>query len=168
MTWIDILIVCTLALSVVVGLLRGLVFELMSLVGWIVAYIGAGWLSPFIAPYIPVGTIENLGTIGASANHAGAFAAAFVMVLLVWSIISRLVRLLLHATPLSVVDRLLGAVFGSARGVLAVLVIITILGLTPMARSPAWHASVLTPWFKLVLQELKPVLPAQLSQRLPA
>jgi membrane protein required for colicin V production len=162
MTWIDILILCTLALSVIVGLLRGLVFELMSLVGWLVAYLGAGWLSPYIAPYIPVGPAAS------SVNHAAAFAAAFVMVLLVWSIISRLVRLLLHATPLSIVDRLLGALFGSTRGVLAVLALITVLGLTPMARSPAWHASVLTPWFKTILQELKPVLPAQLSQRLPA
>jgi membrane protein required for colicin V production len=162
MTWIDILILCVLALSVIVGLVRGLVFELMSLVGWLVAYLGAGWLSPFIAPYVPI------GSAGSSINHAAAFAAAFVAVLIVWSIVSRVVRLLLHATPLSIVDRLLGAIFGSARGVLAVLAIITVLGLTPMARSPAWHASVLTPGFKRVLQELKPVLPAQLSQRLPA
>jgi membrane protein required for colicin V production len=162
MTWIDILILCVLALSVIVGLVRGLVFELMSLVGWLVAYLGAGWLSPFIAPYVPV------GPVGSSVNHAAAFAAAFVAVLIAWSIVSRLVRLLLHATPLSIVDRLLGAIFGSARGVLAVLAIITVLGLTPMARSPAWQTSVLTPGFKRVLQELKPVLPAQLSQRLPA
>jgi membrane protein required for colicin V production len=162
MVWVDIVLFVVLALSIVVGLFRGLVFELMSLVGWVVAYVVANWLSPLAAPYVPV------GQSGSSLNHAAALLAVFVLALLVWSVLSRLVRLLIHATPLSWIDRILGAFFGGARGVLALLVLATVVGLTPLVKSPNWQASRVAPLLKRALHELKPVLPAQLSQRLPA
>jgi membrane protein required for colicin V production len=161
MAWVDVLLLVAFALSVMVGLIRGFVFEVMSLAGWLVAYLAANWFSVMAAPYVP------FGQPGSSTNHAVSFAVTFIAALLLWSLLSRLIRLLIHATPLSLIDRLLGAVFGGARGALALLAIATVVALTPAVKSAGWQASVMAPWLMKALGELKPVLPAQLSQRLP-
>jgi membrane protein required for colicin V production len=100
--WVDLSFLAILALSVHVGLMRGLVFEVLSLLGWIVAYIAAQWLSPAVAPHLPV------GSAGSSLNHAAAFACTFIAVLIVWALAARLLRMVIHATPLSLVDRRAG------------------------------------------------------------
>ncbi|HEX3140656.1 MAG TPA: CvpA family protein, partial [Rhizobacter sp.] len=66
MQWVDIVLASVLALSVIVGLVRGFVFEVLSLLGWFVAYFAAQWLTPDVAPHIPV------GKPGSGINHAAA------------------------------------------------------------------------------------------------
>ena len=162
MQWIDIVLAGILALSVVLGLIRGFVFEVLSLLGWFVAYFAAQWLAVDVAPHIPV------GNPGSAINHAAAFSAVFIAVLLVWAIGSRLLRLLIHATPLSLPDRLLGAVFGLLRGVVLLLAVATVISLTPLMKSPAWQASQGAQWLQGTFDALRPVLPPQLLQHLPA
>ncbi len=161
MAWVDVLLCVAFALSVMVGLIRGFVFEVMSMAGWLVAYFAANWFSAMAASYVPV------GQPGSSTNHAVSFAVTFIVALLLWSLLSRLIRLLIRATPLSLVDRLLGAIFGGVRGALVLLAIATVVALTPAAKSAGWQASVLAPWLIQALSELKPVLPEQLSKKLP-
>ena len=81
---------------------------------------------------------------------------------------SRLVRSLIHATPLRPVDRLLGAGFGVLRGGLVLLVVAALVGLTPAVRSTAWQASIGARWLDAGLQELKPLMPADVARFLPA
>ncbi|HMC14071.1 MAG TPA: CvpA family protein [Albitalea sp.] len=159
--WVDLFFAGVLLVSVIAGLVRGLVFEVLSLVGWVVAYIGAQWLSPELAPHLPV------GRPGSAVNLAAAFASAFIVVLLVWSLVARLVRLLVHATPLSLVDRVLGAGFGLARGAVVLLVITTLVMLSSFAHSKAWRDSRGAVWAGEALQGIKPMLPAQLAGHLP-
>ena len=64
-----------------------------------------------------------------------------MVVLIVWGLASRVLRLLVHATPLRGADRVLGAAFGLLRGVVLLLVLATVVALTPAATSPAWHRS---------------------------
>jgi membrane protein required for colicin V production len=160
--WVDVVLFAVLAVSALVGLMRGLVFEVLSLAGWLVAYFAAQWFAPTLALHIPV------GPPGSAMNHGAAFACAFIAALILWGLLTRLVRLLIRATPLSLIDRLLGAGFGVARGMIVLLAVATVVGLTPMARSPAWQHSVAAPWLQAGLQALKPVLPPELSQHLPA
>ena len=56
-------------------------------------------------------------------------------------IAARLIQLVLHATPLSIVDRALGIVFGLLRGVVLLLAVAVAVGLTPAAKSSAWQHS---------------------------
>lgn len=161
--WVDWSLLAVLTLSVVVGLWRGFVFELMSLAGWIVAWIAAQWLSPEIAPHLGF-----IGEPGAVSVHATAFVGAFLAVLLGWSLLARLLRLLLHATPLSVPDRLLGAGFGVLRGAVLLLVVATVVSFTPAAQSQAWRLSHGAHWLGLSLQAVKPLLPAAAREMLPA
>ena len=161
-SWVDAVMLGLLLLSVIIGLVRGFVFELLSLVGWVAAYFAAQWFAPMLAPYLPV------GAPGSALNHGAAFAGAFIAALIVWGLAARLVRLLVRATPLSLIDRFLGAGFGLARGVVVLLALATVVGLTPLNKSQAWQRSQAAAGLNSVLQGLKPVLPSDVSRHLPA
>jgi membrane protein required for colicin V production len=91
-----------------------------------------------------------------------------VLALVVWALLSRLLRMVIHATPLQLVDRVLGGGFGLLRGAVLLLAVATVVSLTPAARSPAWQHSQGAAWLGAMLQGLKPVLPESLAQHLPA
>ncbi len=159
--WVDWVFIAILLLSVVVGLLRGLVFEVLSLLGWLAAYLAAQWLTPSLAPHLPV------GAPGSALNHAATFASAFIAVLIVWGLLTRLLRMAIRATPLSAADRVLGATFGLARALVVMLAITTIVMLTSLAQSTAWQQSRGAVWLRGALEGLKPVLPPAIADHLP-
>ncbi len=160
--WVDWAMLAVLLVSVFVGLWRGFIFEVMALLGWVVAWMAAQFLTGPVAPYVP------LGTPGSSLNSAAAFVVCFIAALIVWMLIARLVRALLRATPLSSFDRALGAFFGLLRGGLLLLVVALVMALTPAGRAPAWRASQGAMWLNTALHGLKPLLPATVARRLPA
>ena len=84
-----------------------------------------------------------------------------------WALASRLLRLLIHATPLQLVDRALGGGFVLLRGAVLLLAVASVVSLTPASRSPAWQRSQGAAWLVTGLQTLKPVLPEPFAQRLP-
>ena len=158
---VDIALLVVLAASMIVGVARGLVFEVLSLVGWVVAYVVAQLVVADVAPHIPV------GAPGSALNYSAAFGASFIVVLVIWTLAARLIRLVIQATPLSLIDRALGAGFGLLRGAVLLLALATIVALTPWARSSAWQASQGASWLNDALKELKPVLPEEVARRLP-
>jgi len=160
--WVDWALLAVLLLSIAVGLWRGLVFEVLSLVGWIAAYIAAQAYASTVAPLLPI------GVPGSALNQGVGFALVFLLALVAWAIASRLLRLVIHATPLQAIDRILGAGFGLLRGAVLLLAVATVISLTPAARSPAWQHSQGANWLVAVLQGLKPALPESLAQHLPA
>lgn len=159
--WVDATMLALLLLSMLVGLVRGFVFECLSLAGWLVAWFGAQWASPQLAPHLPV------GAPGSGLNLSAAFILCFIAALLVWSLLSRLIRMLIHATPLSVPDRLLGAGFGLLRGLVLLLAVATAVLLTPASQSQGWLASHGARWLGHSLQALKPLLPEPAASLLP-
>jgi membrane protein required for colicin V production len=159
--WVDWALLAVLVVSVVVGLWRGLVFEVLSLIGWVVAFIAAQAFSPGVAAVLPI------GVPGSALNHGVAFALTFMLALVIWALGSRLLRMIIHATPLQPVDRMLGGVFGLARGAMLLLAVATVVMLSPAQRSTAWQQSRGAAWLATALQGLKPVLPDAIGQRLP-
>ena len=161
LSWLDWTLLAVLVISVIIGLVRGFVFELMSLAAWLVAWFAAQWGAPLLGPHIP------LGGAGSTLNIAASFAICFIAAMIVWSLVSRLVRLWLQATPLSLPDRVLGAGFGLARGAVLLLAVATLVVLTPAARAPEWRTSHGAAWLMIALQGLKPLLPSAIAARLP-
>ncbi|CAM3724817.1 CvpA family protein [Roseateles saccharophilus] len=157
LSWVDLALAALLLISIGLGLWRGLAFEVMSLAGWVVAYFAAGPLAPVVEGLLPE------GRFGPAALHVVALALAFFAVLVVWSLATRLVKALIHATPLSVVDRLGGAGFGALRGVLIALALVLVIGASPLARSATWQASRAAPVLAGVLHDAAPLLPEPLS-----
>ena len=162
LVWIDWALLAVLLLSVIAGVVRGFVFEVMALVGWLVAWFAAQWFAADVGAWLPV------GTPGSALNVAAAFVLCFVAGLVAWTLLARLVRLLIHATPLSVADRALGAGFGLLRGGVVLLAVATVVALTPAAKSAAWRASHGAMWLNTAIQGLKPALPASVARLLPA
>lgn len=161
-SWVDAIFGGILLLSVIVGLVRGLVYELMSLAGWLVAYVVALWGAPRWASSLPV------GQPGSALNVAAALLLTFLAVLIVWGLIARLVRWLVHATPLSLVDRSLGACFGLVRGGVILLCVVTAVSFTPWAKSGQWRSAPSVQWVSEALLHLKPWLPSSLNRFLPS
>lgn len=146
------------AVSVVIGLVRGFVFECLSLAGWVVAWFAAQWAALVVVPFVPLFSPESPLRLGL------AFVLAFVAALVVWALLARLIRMVLHATPLSIPDRLLGAAFGALRGVVLLLALATVVALTPASQSQGWRASQGARWLGTTLVHLKPLLPDSVAR----
>lgn len=159
--WVDATFAALVLLSVGLGVARGLVYELMGIAGWVVAYFGGAWLAPMAAPRIPV------GTPGSALNQSAALLLCFLGVLVAWGLLARVTRWLVSATPASVADRVLGGVFGLLRAVVLAMALATVVMLTPAAQSPVWQASVAVPWIVVAVRGVRPLLPSELSRWLP-
>ena len=161
-SWLDIGLLVFLALSMLIGLMRGFVFELLSLAGWFVAYFAARFGTPTAQPWL------HIGESGSSLNYGATFACAFIAALIVWGLMARLARMLVRATPLSLVDRLLGAMFGALRASVLLLAVATVVGLTPAVRSSVWQQSQGAALLQGVLDGIRPLLPGEFGRYLPA
>lgn len=161
-TTVDGIFAGILLLSMAIGVARGLVFEMMGLAGWVVAYFGAAWLAPRAAPWIPV------GEAGSALNQSAAMVVSFLAVLIAWGLFARVMRWLVSATPLSLMDRVLGGVFGVLRGGVLLLALTTVVLLTPAAQSSWWSGSQAAPWLVGLVKGIKPMLPPEIGQWLPA
>jgi membrane protein required for colicin V production len=150
---VDVLMAAVLAVSLLVGLLRGLVLEMMSLAGWFAAWFAARWMAPLWAHWLPV------GAPGSAVQHAAAFAIGFLVALVLWGMLGRLLRLLVHATPLRLVDRLLGAVFGGLRGLVLLLAVAVVVVRTPWVHETAWRESTGAHVMQVLMAGLAPWVP---------
>jgi membrane protein required for colicin V production len=159
--WVDAVLAAVLLVSVVMGLARGVTYELMGLTGWVVAYFAAAWLVPQVAPHIPVGLQES------ALNQSATLVVCFIGVLVAWGLLARVISLLVKATPLSFLDRVLGAVFGALRGGVLLLLVATVVALTPAAQSPSWRASTAAPLLTGAVKGVKTLLPPDLARWLP-
>lgn len=158
LTWADLALAGVVLTSLLVGAIRGLVFEVLSLGAWVVAYFSAPFLAPVVQGWLP----EGQGDWQEMASLVG----AFVLVLVLVSLTARLLRSLIHATPLKGVDRLLGSGFGLVRGGLLCLLAGVLIGLTPMRSHPSWTGSHARPMIAVALQSLQPMLPKNLHHLL--
>ncbi len=160
--WVDGLALLGLAVSFVIGLWRGLVFELMSIAGWIVAYLLAQRYSPAMAGWLPI------GAPGSALNLIASLVLLFVIALFVWALLSWLLQKAISASPLRPVDRVLGGVFGLLRALVIGLVLVSGLRLTPLAGSTDWQASRAVQGLGLVLEKIQPWLPDSVTRHLRA
>jgi membrane protein required for colicin V production len=135
MDWPDYLILGIIAISVLVGALRGFVKEAFSLLVWAVAFLAAFYLSGPIADWLQ----DSISL--PSARTALAFAGIFIAVLLVGGLLNYLLGKLVEKTGLTGTDRLLGGVFGACRGLILVVALILVAGFTPIPGDPWWSES---------------------------
>jgi membrane protein required for colicin V production len=141
MNWIDLTILGVLALSVLVGLWRGLVSEVLSLVAWVAAFWVAWTFGPVVAAHF-----EHSISLPAARILLG-YGLCFAVVLIVGALLRFVARRILSGIGLGGLDRLLGMLFGFARGVLLVTLVVFLAGFTGLAREPGWQHSLLLPQF---------------------
>lgn len=161
-TWLDLALLGGLLASVALGAWRGLITELLALMGWVVACLAAHFLGSEVARHVP------LGETGDQLNLLSGMVLAFVGAWLAWALVSWGIAQLIQASGLGGSDRLLGAVFGLVRGLLASLAIYVLVSMTPVAQAESWRASRGVAWLGTILQGLRPILPPEVVQFLPA
>lgn len=160
-TWLDLALMIGLLASVVLGAWRGLITEILALMGWVVAWLAARFLGTDAAAHVP------LGQPGDQLNLVSGMVVAFVLAWLAWALISWGVSKLIQASGLAGSDRLLGAVFGLIRGLVAALAMFVLLSMTPVSQAEVWRTSRGLAWLDTVLQGLRPILPPEVVQFLP-
>ncbi len=136
---VDIVILIITLLSSIFGLWRGLIKEVLSLLTWIAALLVSRVYSEPLAGLM-TGMIENDGI-----RYVSAFAILFVIVMMLGTFLNFLMSKLLNVTGLKLADRLLGAVFGVARGVIIVLVILFVTNVF-VSETELWQKSQLIPY----------------------
>jgi membrane protein required for colicin V production len=148
--------------SMVVGLWRGLVYEVLSLAGWVAAFVVAQWLAADV-----VGWLSFVQAAPASVQYAVAFAAVFVATVFAAGLLSWLIKKLVETVGLRPVDRTLGGVFGLARGVVLLLALTVVVQLTGLSRDAWWSTAQGPVWLEIALTGLKPLLPQTFVEYLP-
>ncbi|WP_347261617.1 CvpA family protein [Rudaea sp.] len=159
MNWADYVIVAALVLSVLMGLWRGFIGEVLALAVWIVAVWVAWTLGPRVAASLTAVSLP-------SARIVLGYALCFIAVLIAGAIVGFFLRKLIAGSGLSGTDRLLGAVFGLARGLALVTLVVLLLGFTPFPRDPWWHESRLLPSFQQAAQWASAHMPAEVTKYL--
>jgi len=157
----DWIAVAVLLFSLLVGVLRGLVFELMSLAGWVAAFFVAQWFAE------PVGAWLPFGDSAAPWRYAAGFVLVFIGVAFVCGLVASLLRRMVVAAGLRPVDRTLGAAFGIARGVIALLAVAVVVNVMAWRQGALWQESGAAKILDAALQGLKPALPEKLASYLP-
>lgn len=135
MDYADYIILGIIAISLLVGAIRGFIKEAFSLAVWVAAFLVAFQYSGAVALQLE-SHIEL-----PSARTSLAFAGLFIAVLLVGGLLTFLIGKMVEKTGLSGTDRLLGGVFGGVRGLIMVLALILVAGLTPVPKDPWWQQS---------------------------
>ncbi len=143
MSFFDIAVVVIIVLSALLGWWRGFMYELFSLIGWVAAYIVARTFSGGMVPYIPQ-------AIGAqNLRVATAFAAVFIAVLIVGAVFAWFLSRLAKFAGLTGLDGKFGAMFGVVRGVLVVIALVWLAGMTHMPQQSWWKNA----WLSKPLQQ---------------
>ncbi len=159
MSWLELVIIGIILISTLISLVRGFIKESISLASWILAgFIAFRYFAPLgeiLSPYIDSPTLRT----------GSAFSILFVSTLIVGAIINFMASQMVSKTGLSGTDKTLGMVFGAARGVLIVTMVVLLAGLTPMPSEPWWQESTMIEYFANLASWLKDILPQDIASR---
>jgi len=131
MTGFDFAVIAIMLVSLLLGVWRGLVYEVLSLAGWPVAFLVSKWFGGSLASLMP-GEQETM-------RFALAYVVVFIAVLIAWGILAWLLSRLVKAVGLGWLDRVLGGLFGALRGGLVILALVWLAGLTRIPEQPFWR-----------------------------
>ena len=161
MAAIDWILVAVLAASMLLGAWRGLVYEVLSVMGWIAAFVLAQWFAPDVAEKLPM---QNSGE---TLRYAAAFVLVFIVSVFVAGLISALMKKIISVVGLRPVDRILGATFGLFRGLILLLAFSVVVHTTALQESDWWLESQGGPMLMKLLKGLRPMLPEKFGAYLP-
>ncbi|HET6563961.1 MAG TPA: CvpA family protein [Xanthomonadales bacterium] len=160
MGWPDYAILGAIAISVLVGALRGFIKEVLALVIWALAFVLAYRFAG------DLGSMMEAQVSLPSARLAMGFAGIFLVVLVLGGLLVYLVGRLVESTGLSGTDRLLGGVFGAVRGLAIVVTFLLVAGLTPIPADPWWKESPMIQRLMPMVYWVAEFLPESASQHL--
>jgi membrane protein required for colicin V production len=160
MTWIDYAVLAIIGISILLSIVHGLVRELVALASWIAAFMVAQTYAADVAPLLPAALSNQ------SLRLLVAFLSMFLAVLLAMTLLAIVMSRLIKSAGLGLVDRALGAVFGLVRGLVIVMMVVLLAGLTALPRQQAWRQAMLSAPLVALANAVKVWLPYGLSKHI--
>lgn len=164
MTAFDFAVIAILLISFLLGVWRGLVYEVLSLLGWPIAFVVSkvygGSLIALLSGVPFMQKVPETSRIGI------AYALVFIATLLVWSMLVWLIAKLTKAVGLGVIDKILGGLFGLLRGGLILLALVWLAGLTHLPEQSAWRNAKMSKPLEEAALLTKHWLPDNIAQRI--
>ena len=161
MLWIDGVLLAVLVFSGLLGVWRGLVYEVLSVAVWVAAFVLAQAYASQAAAWLP------LQGFTVPLQLAAGFSLVFMVTAFVGGLLAWLVKHLVDSVGLRPVDRVLGAAFGLLRGLLILLALAVVVSMTPLQRQDSWQDSRGADWLRVTLHHIKPMLPTVVARYLP-
>ncbi len=160
MIWIDYILLAIILVSALLSLWRGFVREALSLASWIaamwIALVFFHDLADWLARWIETPSVRDVV----------AFGVLFIVTVMVGGLISYLAGQLVAKTGLTATDRVLGVVFGVARGIVIIAVMVLLAGLTALPQDPWWQQSLLLGHFQELALWIKSFLPEDIARNI--
>ena len=160
MATVDWVLLVILVFSMLLGAWRGLVYEVLSVLGWAVSFYAAQYFAPMVAGWLPLQAGSE------TVRYAVAFVLVFVVGVFMAGLLAFLLKKLIEAIGLRPVDRTMGAAFGLVRGAILLLAAAVVMDMTALKSSTLWQESKGAPVLSAALKGLKPVLPEQFAKYL--
>lgn len=154
----DGVLLTVLLLSVLLGAWRGLVYEVLSVAGWVAAFVLAQAYADEVAVVLP---LEGLSP---PLQLAVGFVAVFIAVAFAGGLLAWLVKKLVASVGLRPVDRILGSAFGLARGVVMLLAFAVVVSMSPLRDAVWWQGSAVADMLVATLHAIKPLLPEPVAR----
>lgn len=151
--WVDYCFIAVIILSLLLGLKRGFIREVVSLIIWILALILPIAFSAQAAPLFSGFSDSKHVQIGIS------FVAIFLIVFIIGLIVNFIMRQVVSKAGMSGVDRFAGIIFGLFRGLVLLSVFVAFMNLTVLSKKDSYHQSVLVGKFDILIQKAISILP---------
>lgn len=159
MTLFDYAVLAIVLASIAISVWRGLVREILSLIGWVVAFVVANLFAGEVAPLLP----SVLG------HPVLRMIVAFLLILLATILLMSLVNWAIlrgiAAAGLQLADRGLGGLFGLARGMLIVIALALVAGMTRAPEFDFWKQALFSPLVETAVTTVLPFLPGDISSK---
>lgn len=162
MPTLDWIFFTVLFVSLLLGAWRGLIYEVMSVLSWLAAFVLAQWFAPDVAPKLP------MDGAGEAVRYAAAFVLIFILAVMAGGLFAKLFQKIFSAVGLRPADRALGAIFGVVRGVVLLLAATVVIEMTPAKTSVWWQESAGAGISMAALKGLKPAMPHEFGKFLPS
>jgi len=144
-----------------VGVWRGIVGEIIALLAWILAFFAARAFGEQVGEILFISQFTEMPV----RTFAG-WITVFVVVLILLTLARHLARALIRALGLSPLDRFAGFCFGLARGMLIVLVLVAIGGMTSLPKEYWWRDALFSPPLEIAVLAFSHYLPDTLAERI--
>jgi membrane protein required for colicin V production len=140
MNWFDYFLIALAAVSCIIGIVRGVVRELISLLTWIAAVLLAWDYSGVLEPHL--GGVLAEDTVRTWAARA----LIFIGVLLIGTGIGALSNYFMRSSIFSGLDRLGGAIFGVLRSLVIIGLLVMLIHALRLTGEPWWRSALVRPF----------------------
>jgi membrane protein required for colicin V production len=160
MTSFDYIVFIIIGISIVVSMMRGAVREVLAIAGWLVAIYVAKTYAVQLIPLLPTNIPSEALKILA------AYVIVFFGVLLVASLLIIALSTLIKKIGLNWLNRGVGAVFGFARGLLIVCVLVFLAGLTSLPKDVRWTNAMFSSPLEALVKSMLPFVPQMVAKHI--